>query len=738
MCLPIKLRCGFIDTLEPFDIVFSSNVLEHLPDAAQTLEKIVQSAARYAVILLPFEDDSGIAEHVNIFHIRSFPQTVGAHHVLTFFRVIDTRDLPDTMWYGKQILLIYANAENTDAAPMRMAEFYEAGTAELIEALHEQKLCLRETQAALAQEQARLAGLEAQLNERAAQLSERTAQLNECTAQLSERTAQLSERSEQLAIEQNWSAYYREQYDTLRSASVPAAAAQAYVDGLHQARQSLEAAYALQKQEQTVMTNQLLYRIDTIRSSPIYRGAHLLTELIHLFVGSAEDRKAVWHWLTADRGCATKYHYLHEIASGVNEIYAQSQAETLDFSALTPERIRQSEPEIDRIRQKSAAEERNFAILRDAFARADADYIVVMPPVIDWDVPQFQRPHQLALAFAQRGVLCFFGTANVLDRIDAPTEVIPNCYLALEEHMQTIRTLARMYRKKIVLDIWSTDIFHYDAYFAEWDDNMSILYEYIDEISEDITGVVPAETLERHARFLADPSIYVVATAEKLYREVVERRGSTKNAIYSGNGVDLVHFQVEKDPARVPEDLAPLVQEGKPIVGYFGAMANWVDYSLLIYCAQQRPDYRFLLIGPHYRTHDLPELKALEQMHNVFMPGTIHYQKLPYLAQFFTVATVPFLLNDITESTSPIKLFEYMAMGKPVVTTDMPECRKYPQVRIGRSKEEFVSLLDQEIERATGPEGAAYAARMVEVAEENSWLGKAEEIDALLRDTVRA
>ena len=119
-------------------------------------------------------------------------------------------------------------------------------------------------------------------------------------------------------------------------------------------------------------------------------------------------------------------------------------------------------------------------------------------------------------------------------------------------------------------------------------------------------------------------------------------------------------------------------------------------------------------------------------MPNVFMPGTIPYQQLPYVAQFFTVATIPFLLNEITESTSPIKLFEYMAMGKPVVTTAMPECCKYPEVCMGRTQEEYVALLDQCVEQATGPAHAELEQRMIAVAEKNSWAEKAREIANLL------
>ena len=87
------------------------------------------------------------------------------------------------------------------------------------------------------------------------------------------------------------------------------------------------------------------------------------------------------------------------------------------------------------------------------------------------------------------------------------------------------------------------------------------------------------------------------------------------------------------------------------------------------------------------------------------------------------------MINEITESTSPIKLFEYMAMGKPVVTTPMRECFKYSVVRIGRTTEEYVLCLDEAVKETKDPECAK---RMMKIADENSWLIKAQEITKLL------
>ena len=98
---------------------------------------------------------------------------------------------------------------------------------------------------------------------------------------------------------------------------------------------------------------------------------------------------------------------------------------------------------------------------------------------------------------------------------------------------------------------------------------------------------------------------------------------------------------------------------------------------------------------------------------------------MKYYAQKCDVLTIPFLINDITRSTSPVKIFEYMAMHKPIVTTDMNECRKYDSVLIGKTHEEFIALLDGAIRLA---DNAEYIEKLDQDARANDWSMKAQAI----------
>jgi glycosyltransferase involved in cell wall biosynthesis len=204
------------------------------------------------------------------------------------------------------------------------------------------------------------------------------------------------------------------------------------------------------------------------------------------------------------------------------------------------------------------------------------------------------------------------------------------------------------------------------------------------------------DLLKRNYKYLLDHAYKVVATADSLFQTVSSERS---DAILAPNGVDFDLFQnAYQRETKPPEDMASIVIPDTPIIGYYGALARWFDYDLLAYAAQTHPDYHFLLIGPAH--DDNLEASKVQTIPNVFWLGPRDYQVLPQYLAWFDVATIPFVINEITLSTSPIKLFEYLAAGKPVVTTAMPECRKYFGVSVAENYQEYVMLLEKAIAQA--------------------------------------
>ncbi len=457
-----------------------------------------------------------------------------------------------------------------------------------------------------------------------------------------------------------------------------------------------------------------LNRVKKISRSRPYRVAHLLVEIRYALFGKKEDRLLGQKYLFQDRKTITRHNYTDEIRQSLLH---------LGNAVDVHKQLDQYEDRESRV------------ILHNIISQYEGQNIYVMPVLIDWNVPLFQRPQQIAMGIAHNGALFVYFTSNKYDNIIYPEIVEENLILVKQHSMGMVLELATQCKKHVIIDMYSTAFFYDLNWVKQWEKyNCTLLYEYVDEISSEIADSdIPESALHKHSFLLRDKNVFVVATAEKLFKEVVKARG-TNNTMLSGNGVDVAHFQQPVNWALVPERLVKPIQSGCPVIGYFGAIAVWFDYDLIYEAAEKRPDYLFLMIGPQYgdpkKTKE--QVMRLSEKDNIIFTGTIDYKVLPHIANNFTVATIPFLINEITESTSPIKLYEYMSMGKPIVTTAMRECMKHPEVKIAHNSEEYVTLLDQMVALVSSAEYEAYKEQLLTVAYQNSWDVKAREIIELI------
>jgi glycosyltransferase involved in cell wall biosynthesis len=214
--------------------------------------------------------------------------------------------------------------------------------------------------------------------------------------------------------------------------------------------------------------------------------------------------------------------------------------------------------------------------------------------------------------------------------------------------------------------------------------------------------------------------------ARTLHEQARRRR---PDALYLPNAVEFERFALEAgEPPPADEALAAVRAAGRPIAGYYGALARWFDYGLLDEVARARADWSFLLIGPDL-DGSLAGQPLLERS-NVTWLGVRPYEALPRYLRCFDVATIPFRIDDITRATSPLKLFEYFAAGRPVVTTPLPECAAFSEVRVAAGPEEFARALDAA--RAEAHEAGARARRRA-VARANTWDARVAQVLPALR-----
>lgn len=212
----------------------------------------------------------------------------------------------------------------------------------------------------------------------------------------------------------------------------------------------------------------------------------------------------------------------------------------------------------------------------------------------------------------------------------------------------------------------------------------------------------------------------VVCTAEAL-RQV---KASLNPHTYTvTNGAQIEHFSRVQmsDVEPAPE----LINLPKPVVGYIGTLFEWVDQDMIAFAAQKRTAWSFVLIGP-----STADFSKLERMPNVYILGSRPYESLPSYLKGFDVATVPFVVHDVTLRASPVKFYEYLASGIPVVATRLPDLEQFSQI---------VSLVSSPQEFLEGVEYSIYSenaskrlARMGE-ANNHSWDSRFKIIDSLVK-----
>lgn len=253
-----------------------------------------------------------------------------------------------------------------------------------------------------------------------------------------------------------------------------------------------------------------------------------------------------------------------------------------------------------------------------------------------------------------------------------------------------------------------------------------IVYDCMDEHTG--FGTHGPQTSRDEERLLEESDLVVVTS-----RPLLERiRPLRPDALRLPNAADLERFATLP-----PRETSPLAKLPRPVVGYYGAIAAWFDVDALALAAGRRRGWSFVLIG---RTGGV-ELSRLDALPNVHRIGEVPYEKLPDYLTAFDVCTIPFQRTSLTEATNPVKLYEYLATGKPVVTRRLPEIEPFSDVvELYDRPEDFDAALERAL--APRPDEEALAARRRQLARENTWPIRyrafRERLDALPRARSRA
>lgn len=335
-----------------------------------------------------------------------------------------------------------------------------------------------------------------------------------------------------------------------------------------------------------------------------------------------------------------------------------------------------------------------------------------------------QRSQQISIVLSKRGHTVFFVQPQSLKMLlrEFPIQKLSNSLYLISffmmlysKRLNTINeifvypTILRMFLQKIKPQV-AILFWPYFSFIVPYlkKRGTKIVYDCADDFS-----CFPSAKILRiteKERELISESDLVVATSRRLQEKI---RRTRHTAVLIPNAVDYKHFT---KVAVIPGDISNVRH---PIIGYFGGIFDWFDEKLVCALAVKRPDWSFVLIGLSAKE------KEFQNLPNIFLLGRKPYDDIPSYLQQFDVCIIPFKVNELTLSVNPLKVYEYLAGGKPIVSTDLPELRHIPFVKIARNTTEFIRKIEEALEESEKTE--LIKARK-EYASQNTWYHRVNEL----------
>jgi glycosyltransferase involved in cell wall biosynthesis len=243
-----------------------------------------------------------------------------------------------------------------------------------------------------------------------------------------------------------------------------------------------------------------------------------------------------------------------------------------------------------------------------------------------------------------------------------------------------------------------------------------VIYDCIDDLAVHIPRRALAPLYEKWEDELVQRAAAAVVTAEPL-REALQSRRSDLPIAMIRNGVDVERFQGLARSSPRPADV-PAAK--RPIVGFVGALYEWIDWELIAEVTRALPECDFVFVGPH---DGRGAVERLGRLRNVVLLGARPYDQVPAYVQAFDVCWVPFDQSRTSRAANPIKIYEYLSLGKPVVSTPVADTHSFENhVLVGHGPAEVTAHL-----RAALAARDENAAARVEFARANSWDARAAE-----------
>ncbi|TSD67951.1 glycosyltransferase family 1 protein [Inquilinus sp. KBS0705] len=199
-----------------------------------------------------------------------------------------------------------------------------------------------------------------------------------------------------------------------------------------------------------------------------------------------------------------------------------------------------------------------------------------------------------------------------------------------------------------------------------------------------------------------------------------------KHSYFVANAANITHSQKALDPALPVANILSDIK--KPVIGYIGAIERRIDYDLINKVIALNPDKSFVFVGPVDKDYIKDGDFAAPNLH---LPGPVPYDMLPAILKGFDVCIIPFKKDEVSNNIFPLKLFEYLGAGKPVVSTNFNDDLKnftFDAVPYCSTAEEFSEALNV----ALGSNQPELVQQRLNIAADNTWEHRITDIKELI------
>lgn len=363
----------------------------------------------------------------------------------------------------------------------------------------------------------------------------------------------------------------------------------------------------------------------------------------------------------------------------------------------------------------------------------DNSPVIIVFPVIDWDY-RYQRPQQLAVEFAKQGSRVFYlGATPLMGRSSKPYVVMEssaeNVYLVqLFNGTCNIPDMHREIMREDVLTGYKYSIARFLLDFNIKNACLFVQHPYWYHLAVGIkTSKLVYDCMDYHAGFHDIEDFDIVNREESLVKSadvvvasslpLVNKIDKIKFCSLVRNGCEYERFSSVMNPVKIE----------RPVIGYIGAVSTWFDIDLVAGLAEARPGWNFVIVGSRVGC----DVSKVRKFSNVTLVDEIDYSVVPQYLSTFNVCLLPFKICSLTIATNPVKLYEYLASGRPVVSVKLPELEGLEDVDVftANNKNDFLDAIETALEISDSIERVEIRRKW---AKEQDWSVRAAQILNLL------